>query len=309
MARCCGGTGSCACKVTGGRLTQVTGLGTTQDPLVIDSEVAFSTEDTKTFDLGLTGDGSLDSPWRLTAAYAPTAQLSDIPDVGTVAPTSGQVLAWNSATGQWTPVPPVTASPGSVTTDNSSVLGDGSAGNPLRAKQDGTRYMQVTATGIGLTNQGINRLVRVFPDATARAQDAIQPAVNTISLLATTPGRIDYWDGNAWQQVTNGIGQSVANARQMLSLSGPYAGGPITQYVEQVNVTAAADGTWEAIPATVLAGRGGVLSCTATMRGGTPAHLQVIGDVNRIKGYAWRVTDGSVYAGLSITATVQALLY
>lgn len=309
IARCCGGTGSCACKITGGRLTQATGIGTTQDPIIIDSDVSLATEDTKTFDLGLAGDGSLESPWRVSCNFAPSAQLQDIPDVSTAPPDSGMVLAWNSTTGQWGPAPASTASPGSVTTDGQSLLGDGSATNAMRVKADGTRYMQVSATGVGLTNAGVNRLVRAFPDATARTQDAIAPNVNTLSLLATEPGRLYYWDGNAWQVVTNGIGTSIANSRQLLQLSGPYTGGPVTQYVEQITTTAAADGTFDVVPATVLAGRGGVISCQATQRGAIPAHLQIATATDHIKCYATRVTDGTPYAGLAVTATVQALLY
>jgi len=168
MPRCCGSAGSCACKIEGGRNITVTGVGSSQDPVVIAADVALGIEDNKTFDITLTGNGRLESPWMLSVDYASTASIDHLPDVDVAGAINGNVLAYSTATKKWEAAPPTTAAAGGMTTDL-SLDGDGSVGDPLMVRPNAARYLMVDPDGLGLTNEALNRMLRFFPDAPTRA--------------------------------------------------------------------------------------------------------------------------------------------
>lgn len=312
MRNCGCGTGSCACKIEAGARSTVTGNGSSQDPYVISADVMLSVADSTTFDLILEGEGTLANPWVLRLAYASTARLNDHPEVDAEFPTDGQALLWDLARSKWVAGPVPATAPGLLLTDNQSLDGDGSAGDRFRVVPNNARYIETTLSGVGVTDDLINRLVRVWPDAATRDADTLTPDLNTISLLNDDPGRIDYWDGAEWASISNGIRLDI-QAGQFLSLSGPYAGGGVVQYVAQLAVSTDVDGSFEVIPAADLSTYGGVLSvnvaCAQPLAGGVPWMARLIPDTTRIMGYAYRIDTGAVYAGVPLTGIVTALLY
>lgn len=304
---CCGGTGTCACKIVGGRLTTVPGTGTSQDPFEINSEVSLGTEDSPVFDLGISGDGTRIAPWILRLAFAATASINDIPNVSAAAPANGNVLTYSVAEGKWVAGPASVTSGGLISSDN-TIDGDGSTGAPLTVHPDTSRFIQATTAGVGLNDSGINRMVRQFADAATRAAAAIAPVVNTLSMLASNPGQVDYWNGAAWVPITNGISTDVQSG-QLLSLSGSYAGGPTVKYVGQISDTTDAAGLFEVIPAADLSTYAGVLSAQVTPTGSGSAWVPMVDtDTDRIVATAWRLDD-TEYASSPVTAVVEALLY
>jgi hypothetical protein len=259
------------------------------------------------FDLGISGDGTLESPWILRVGYAATSQLADVPDVAETAPSNGQVLAWNSSLQQWVPSAPATTAAGLINHDG-SMTGDGSTGSPLAVKPNTARYLSVTTSGVGVSDAGVNALVRVFPDAATRAAASPVPTTNTISLLNSNPGQIDYWNGATWQPITNGIGVDIQPG-QFMSLSGAYNGGPVTHYIDQFSTTTDGSGLFEVIAAADLSGYAGVLWVSVTPRGTTPWMAMVHADTNRVTANAYRIDTGAAYAGVAIDGMVSALLY
>lgn len=306
MARCCGSAGTCACRIDAGRNIDVQGSGTSQDPYVIASDVYLAVEDSEVFDMGLTGSGTLASPWVVTVRYRSEVGIAGLPDVSEIAPTTGQVLGWDGST--WKPVAPTTAAAGSVLTD-ASLAGSGSVGAPLQVRENAARYLETTAAGLGVTDGLIQRIVNIYPDATTRTNAGAPAIHSTLSMLQNKPGRIDWWDGTAWKPITNGISLAVQTG-QLLALSGNYvAGTPITEYVAQVAATADASGEFDVISTSALGGYAGVLSVDFQPTGGTPMVVMPRADTNRIRGKAFRVTDGTAFNGATITGTVRALLY
>lgn len=308
MARCCGSTGTCACKVDPGRMIQISGSGTSGDPFVISSDTFLSVEGNTTFDLGLSGAGTLAEPWVLTVRFADESIFSGLPQVSDTAPTNGQVLGWNSATQMWEPKPPTTAAPGAISHDT-SLSGDGSSGSALQVNEDPARYLQTSGAGLGLNNAGIARLIRPYSNATDRAADTIPPINGSMSILASNPGVVEYWDGSSWQPITNGIQPSVV-AGELLALSGAYGGGPLADYVAQVSVTTGADGTFDVLSSSTLATYAGVLHVSFQETGNvTPWKAMVYGSTDRVKGRAYRLDTGAVLASTPVTGVVRALLY
>jgi len=309
MARCCGSTGTCACKIVEGNHVSVTGSGTSQDPFVVAGDLALNPVAGDTFTVGITGAGTLDSPWAIEVYYSPGAQLSDLPDVGDVPPTNGQVLGWSDAEGAWIPQPPTTATPGGVVTDT-SLNGDGSTGAPLAVRPHAARYIQVSADGVGLTNDAINQMVRVFADATARAAASPAPRLGTISVLDSDPGRLDFYDGTTWLPIDNGISLAVQPG-SLLELSGPYAGGRVWDWVDQISVVTDASGDFTILSATDIGGFAGVLTVNFQETGTTAWKAVVRADdpTSTIIGRAFNMLDGTALAGFTATGTVRALLY
>lgn len=307
MARCCGSTGTCACKIIGGGNTVVTGMGTSQDPFVITNEAELGVLDTKTFNLTLTGEGTNDNPWNLAVQLAGTAELSDLPDVGDAAPVNGQVLGWSDADQAWVPQPATTAAAGDVLT-GTSIEGDGSSGAPLDVTVDPARYLTVTVAGVGLSDEGLNTIIRPFADATARNAADPPATPGAVSMLASNPGMLDYWTGTAWEPVTNGL-QLDVQPGQFLQLSGPYAGGAVTQFVKQVSGITDPGGAFTLLDTDDLAGYAGVLSVQVQPTGVTPWACVANSSVDIVYGVAYRLDDGTAYAGYSVSAIVTALLY
>lgn len=306
MPRCCPGV--LPPKIEEGRHIEVTGNGTPQSPLVVSATTALDVIPNDTFNLILTGNGTLDSPWQLAVIYSPLSKLDDIGDVfATGATPNGYVLAWDTTNSRWQAAPPSVAPVGAVLAGN-GLTGDGSAPNPLNARLDPARYLTITSSGLGLSDEGINSLVRVFPDATARAAATPAPRAGTVSLLLNNPDSVDYWDGDKWVAVTGGRYRDI-KAGQLLSLSGAYAGGKTTQYVAQLSVVTDATGAFEAIPATDLTGYSGVLACDVQETGTTVWHCQVRAGSNNIIGVAYGLGTGTPLTSATLSGTVTALLY
>jgi len=307
MARCCGSAGTCACKVEAGRQVAVTGSGTAQDPFVFNATTALNTEDTTTFDLSLFGVGTLDQPWVLRVDYAATARLDDLPDVNAASPNPGDVVTWDDVAGEWVSGPAATATPGAVLSSN-GLDGDGSGGDPLVAVGEDARYIRVTGSGIGLSDAGLNRILRPFADEAARA--AASPAVTegAITVLQDDPSILWYFDGTEHVPVTGGIGMDVRPG-QLLALSGPYAGGVTTRYIAQVNAVTDGTGAFVVIPSGDLADYSGVLSVYVQPTDTFGWHCSVQPGAGIISGVARRLDTGALYTGVTVTAVVEAVLY
>lgn len=305
MARCCGSTGTCACKIEGGRHITVTGTGTSQDPFRVASNASLAVADNATFDMGLSGSGTPEDPWVLQVGYASGSGLNNLPDVSVPTPGDWHVLAFNPATQTWESAPPSVTEAGGILSD-ASINGDGSVGAPLGV--NAVRFLSVDVDGVGLSDAGINSLIRPFADATARAAADPPPSIGAISMLATDPGRLDYWDGTGWAPITNGI-QLDVQPGEVLNLSGTYNGGTVTQYVTQLDVTTDVNGQFEVIPAVDLTGYAGVLTVQVQPLGSIGWAAVVDVGVDNVTATAYRLDDGTAYAGYTLTATVSALLY
>lgn len=309
MARCCGQSGSCACKVEAGRHVTVTGTGTSQDPFVIAATTYLASDDNETFNVAIYGGGTLDSPWVLSVGYATTARLTDTPDVDAPAPSNGYVLSYSTSSHSWVPAPPATATPGLVVTGNST-QGDGSSGNPLDVTPDPARFLSITGAGLGLNTDGVNRMIRPFANLAARAAASPSPATGTVSMLLDSPGRLDYYDGTDWQPLVADVTVSVLDNQEFLALSGGYTGGPVTQFVKQLSEVSDGSGAFIVLSADDLTGYAGVLSVSVQPVGtGVKWAAEVSGGGGIVSGRAYKLTDGTTKAGFSLSAIVTALLY
>jgi len=305
MARCCSGS-SCACVLESGQHIQIEGSGSSQDPFVVVGDVALAVVDNTTFNLTLTGAGTIASPWAIHVTYAATASVKDLPDWSDTAPTNGQVPVWNNGTSMWVPGAPTPAASGSVLHDT-SLMGDGSGGTPLGVIASTARFLASVASGVGLSDAGINRLVRRF--GTSAARSAASPAVelNTFSVLDTEPGRLDYWDGAAWKQVRQfpvdyGTGE-------FLALSGSYTGGTVTQMVRQVSFVTDAVGGFTVLSSSDLTGVAGVLSLNFQETGGNAYKALLNPGSGTVVGTAYRLDSGAAFTGQALTGVVTAWLY
>jgi hypothetical protein len=308
MARCCGGGALCGCLIVEGAHVQVTGSGTAQDPFTITGDVGLAVTDTTTFDLALTGTGTAASPWTIQVGYASTAKLDDLPDVNAPTPTNAQVLGWDTATSRWTARAPTTAASGSVQ-HNTSLSGDGSGGSPLAIVHDPIGFTETGASGIKLTRNGINSLCRHFGTTLDRDAANPSPDLNTLSMLDSAPGRMDYWTGAQWLPVTNGRSSNFGT-QSLLEMSGSYNQSlTVTTMVRQVSVTTEADGTFEILSNTDIGSFAGVLSAIFQETGAIGYKAIVNGDINRVTGTAYALTDGSPLAFQTVTGTVTANLY
>lgn len=312
MPRCCGGA-SCSCVIDEGTHVQIVGTGSPADPFLITADVDVQAVDNSTFDVHVTGFGTVASPWAIEVRYAATAKLNDLPDVTAPSPTNGQVLGWDSSTSQWTPRAPTTAAAGTVTHDT-ALTGDGSAGSPLGVNEDPARMLATAAAGLGLSDTGMNSIVRKFADATTRSSASPTPVTNTLSMLGTAPGKIDYWDGDSWEPA--GVFSLALSGQEMWQQSGPYTGVQrLTLMVRNVSQITDTNGVFDAIPATDLAGKAGVVTAIAQATGvsgvtlATPFTVVLTPSSGAIKGTAYRLDNGQPLPSVSINCTVLAIVY
>lgn len=303
MSKCCGGA-SCACLIEAGAHAEVTGSGSSQDPFVIVGDVDLEVTDNSVFNLTLTGGGTIVSPWNLQVAFAGTASLNDLPDVDLTGAILGDVLGYDGT--DWVPVAPTTIAPGAITTDD-SLDGDGSVGDPLLVLHDADRFTDTTATGIGLNDAGINRLNRKFGDTSARGLASPAPDLNTLSMLDSAPGQVDYWTGSQWLPIIGAFDLDVVG--ELLVMSGGYTSGPITVMIRQINVVTNVDGTFDAFSVADLTGAAGVLSAVFQPTGALSFSAVLNGDTNKIEGTAYQLLDGSVYGSQAISGTAIAWVY
>jgi hypothetical protein len=287
-------------------------VGSSQDPYILSNEIVLSVEDNPVFDLTLTGQGTLEAPWRLSVNYRDTATLDDIPNVDTSARQNGYSLTWDAANSRWIASQVSGGGGGGTLLVDNSLTGDGSAGAPLQVRENAARYLETTTAGLGLNDAGVQRIIRKFTTATARNAATPAPVLNTLSMLDDAPGRIDYWTGTAWAPLVTAGNLAVANGAQFMSLSGAYAGGPVTTLVKQISLTTAADGTFTAVSAAELTGRAGVLECSiipVQPSGAAQVWLPMVSSgTTFVRGTAWNVA-GTVRGNTAIQATVRALLY
>ncbi len=311
MPRCCGGA-TCSCVIDNGSHIQISGTGSPADPFLITADVALEAKDNSVFDMTVTGMGTVALPWQIEAKFASSAKLNDLPDVTAPAPTNGQVLGWDNATSQWTPRAPTTAASGSVQHDT-ALTGDGSAGSPLGVNEDPARMLATSAGGLGLSDAGMNSVVRKFADSTARGAASPAPVTNALSMLGTQPGKIDYWDGDSWEPA--GVFLLALAGQEMWQQSGAYTGAErITLMVRNVAQITDNTGMFDAIPAVDLAGRAGVVTAIAQATGVsgvsmTPFAVVLTPSGGAIKGVAYRLDDGQPLPSTSINCTVLALVY
>ena len=313
MPRCCGGA-SCSCVIEGAGHIQIEGTGSPADPFVIATDVDVDVVDNTVFNLTLGGIGTTAAPWTFEVAFAPTAKLDHLPDVNASTPTNAQVLGWDAATSMWTPRAPTTAAAGTVTHDT-SLAGDGSAGAALQVNEDPARMLGTTGAGLGLSDTGMNSVVRRFADTTARDAAAPAPVLNSLSMVNSRQGQIDFWDGAAWGPA--GLFLLAMAGQEMFELSGSFTGTErVTLMVRNIELSTDADGGFDAIASTDLAGRAGVLTAfaQATAPGGPETIampfaviLTIVGTT--VRGIAYRLDDGQPVSLSPIACTVFALLY
>lgn len=312
MPRCCGGA-SCACSIQAGPHVLVDGTGGPGDPFVITGDVDLAVSDTSTVDLTLNGAGTEAVPWALSGKFSTTSKLNDLGDVN-VAPTNGQVLAWNTSLSEWRAVPPTTAAAGSVTTDG-SLTGDGSAGSPLQVREDPARLLATASGGLGLSDTGINATVRHFADDAARTGASPVPALNTLSTLDTNPGELDYWTGSGWAAA--GTFLLSLDGDELYQMSGAYTGNTRVTLMVRNFITSTDDlGVFDVIPASDLAGRAGVLVAQVTpstggldLGSGVPWVPVLAGADGALQATAYRLDDGTPMPSSPVAGSVQALLY
>jgi hypothetical protein len=291
-----------------GAHVDVTGSGGASDPFVISADMNLTVLDNTVFNLTLTGDGSVATPYQLTVAFAATASVKAFPDWSDTAPTNGQIPIWNNGLGMYVPGAQTTAPTGAVN-HNTSLSGDGSVGSVLAVVHDPNRFTQTGASGIGLTDAGVNSTVRHFANAAARTAATIAPILNSLSILDSSPGDVDVWNGSAWVPFEAGA-LPVALGSSLLQLSGPYAGGRTQEVMAIRTVTTNADGSFAALETLDLTFAAGVLSATITPVGNTAFITSVSGDIpGQVTGYAFAPGSGEPYAGVAITYQIVATVY
>jgi hypothetical protein len=254
------------------------------------------------------GSGTGLDPWIISATFADTAQLGDIPDVNVVGVTNAQVLGWNSSLNKWTPRAPTTAASGSVQHDT-SLSGDGSGGSPLQVVEATGGGLTTSAGGLGLDDTTKRTLVRKFASDAARVAASPTPTVNDLSNVTSRPGQVDYWTGSQWLPVKSQYSVDGAG-QQLLALSGAYVdGASVTMMVRHFSGVTAADGTLTVLPNSLLTGRAGVLSVTVNVTG-AQSYMPVMGTgSNYIYITARRLDNGAVLASQNISGQVTAYVY
>jgi hypothetical protein len=284
----------------------VEGVGSAQDPYVISADFDFGVLDNDTFNLSIDGAGSDDDPYVLTVNFAGTASVKDLPDWSDTVPSNGQVPVWNAGLGRYVPGSPTPAASGSVNHDG-SLTGDGSPGAPLGVVHDALRFTETSSEGgIGLTDDGINSLVRRFANATAR--DAAFPAVdsNTVSALDSSEGFLDIWAGTDWTPVE---GVPNVDGGALIELSGPYAGGRVHTIVKQVALTTGPAGTFPILDPADYGSLAGILSVTVQPVGTAMFATLVTASTGGLMGTAYRLDTGGVFTSQPIQAVVTAIVY
>lgn len=263
--------------------------------------------DNSVFDMTVSGAGTIASPWVVSAAFAATAKLDDLPDVNAPAPTNTQVLGWDSATSKWTARAPTTAASGSVTHDT-SMSGDGSGGLPLQINEDAAGFLVTAAGGLGLSDNGKNRIVLHYANAATRtASPLVTPILNSLSVLDSAPGAIDYWNGAAW--VPQGQYKTDFGTGQLLALSGAYTGGRLTQMIRQVTGTTDSLGMLTVLSATDLTGYAGVLS-VAYQPTGIGVYIPIVQTTTtEVKAHHYQIATGADLQFQAVTGVVTAWLY
>lgn len=172
----CGG--SCSCSVKVGTGLTLSGSGSLDNPFLIEIDGGFqdtfTVEDSATVDLRLNGAGTAFDPFVLTANASLTmGQLSDVQDPEG-APSAGDTVVWitNAGDPHWEFRPPPPNPAGAVNV-GSGMLGDGTAGAPLRPNLLGTSAGGTTA-GLEVYVDSAGVLRAVTPVAADVEWDSVQ---------------------------------------------------------------------------------------------------------------------------------------
>jgi len=143
MARCGCASGSCSCLVTGAGGITVSGVGTQDNPFVVNGPV-FSVGNSATADMVLTGSGTSGDPYRIVCNVH--LALDQLTDVVVPSPTAGHVLTYVNGTG-WTNAIPQSGTPGAVLHDT-SLKGDGTAAAVLGVLLDPAGNITLGPSGL-----------------------------------------------------------------------------------------------------------------------------------------------------------------
>lgn len=305
MARCCNGGSNTLIEV--GDHLSITGTGRAQDPYVIGADIDVAVADNTTFNMAVTGSGTIADPWTFAVAYASTASIDDLPDVDTSAKTNGKGLIWNSSTSHWEAQTVPTASPGAVSSDT-SIDGDGSVGALLAVAHDPNRYTNTTATGIGITTAGITRLILRFADSATRATLLTAPTLNQVTMLDSRPGQQDYWTGTQWKPVSNGVARDFGP--EFMAISGSYDSSlPVTLITRSIAVTTDAAGHFDLLDSGDMPGAAGVLCCVFQEAGPVPFKAMMFDNIDRVSATAYRLDDGTPLVSQAISGVVIGYVY
>jgi hypothetical protein len=193
-----------------------------------------------------------------------------------------------------------------VVTDT-TMTGDGSGGSPLSVREDPAGFIDEGASGIKITDAGINMLVRRFGTTVDRGSAAPVPVLNSLSILDANPGEIDYWTGTTWKPVANGLAGDFGAA--FLPLSGAYAGSPVTIITRNITFTTDTVGNFDVLSTVDLSGKAGVLSVQFQETGTVPYKAIVYGNIDHVSAVAYRSDDGTPYANQALTGSVTAFVY
>lgn len=182
----CGG--SCSCSLIVGAGLTLTGSGSLDNPFRIEIDGGFQdtfrVEDSSTVDLRLNGAGTVLDPFVLTAnASVSMGQLTDVQDPEG-APSAGDTLVYvtNAGDPHWEFRPPPPNPAGSVNV-GSGLVGDGSAGAPLRPSLLGASAGGATSgLEVYVDSAGVLRTVPPVASAVAWSTITGKPAT-----FPTTP--------------------------------------------------------------------------------------------------------------------------
>lgn len=188
MANCDQG---CNCIVRAGNGVNVSGSGTGANPYVVSlagsGDNLFVVQDTPTVNLTLSGNGTIENPWSLSAAATVAmTQLSDVNDPQG-GPNAGDVPVWVTSGVPHFEFQPPPANPGVVNV-GAGLDGDGSVGAPLT--------VQVIGTSAGGSTSGLE----VYVDSAGNLR-AVTPAVASVSWASIT-GKPSTFPGD-WNTTIN----------------------------------------------------------------------------------------------------------
>ena len=143
MARCGCASGSCSCLVTGAGGITVSGVGTQDNPFVVNGPV-FTVGNSPTADMVITGAGTASNPYRLVCNVH--LALDQLTDVVSPNPVAGHILTYVNGTG-WTDAVPQSGTPGAVLHDT-SLKGDGTAAAVLGVLLDPAGNITLGPSGL-----------------------------------------------------------------------------------------------------------------------------------------------------------------
>jgi hypothetical protein len=288
----------------------VSGSGTASDPFVLTSTSGLLTvQDTTTVNLTLSGSGTAASPYLVSADA--TVRMTQLVDVDTSNTTVGYVVARQTG-GTFAMVPSTTAPAGAINHDT-SLSGDGSAGNQLKVVPD--TELAVSSTGVALNATTRHLLVRQFADSPTRAA-ATNPAplLNDLSSISAAPGVLSWYDGTAWHPV-NSMTKRTATG-QLFAITGPYvAEAPIQGLTKLVTGTTDGNGQIVLLTSTDLATANGVLDCqAAAVNSATPGQVVNLSTTtspnpNQVVATVFHADTGAPWTSLVVTLSVAARLY